>query len=85
VLDNGDGGLNNTFRSNCVFHATVTTVGDSTNAGCSRSVAHSAFLTGRMTDNNPNTVPGPANITRYMMVGGVGLTPQNPLMYKNGW
>lgn len=84
VLDTGDGGAAATIRSNCVFHSNVNPSGDiAANTACLRTAGHSAFLTGRMCDDNPNGAN--VNITAYMMVGGVGLTTQNPLMYKNGW
>jgi hypothetical protein len=73
--DEGSPGADKTLRSNCVFTSLIHAIA----TPCIRTDGHSVFLSARMSDNDAT------NNDRFMMVGGVGLSPQSPLMYKNGW
>jgi hypothetical protein len=65
------------MRSNCEFPSVIAAQ-VTTALQCVRNSANSTFLTARMSDNSHTD-------TRYLMVAGVAISGQSPLMYKNGW
>ena len=73
------GAANGTHNSNCLVPLLVHDVGAGACTAADRSNANSVWLTARFSDNNDG-----AN-NRYFHLGGVLLTAQNPMMYKNGW
>jgi len=67
--------LANTSRSNCNQPATIFPVDDTR---CDRSNGNSVWLSARMSDNSHTS-------TRWLFLGGVLLSAQSPMNYKNGW